>query len=74
VGLLFCRFEWRFLCLWRGKPSPEIDDELFNEVYGKAYSGPVQPATNSVTPKANDEKGPMTGDKSDEPPGSQCCS
>jgi hypothetical protein len=48
------------------EPSPEIDDELFNEVYGKAYSGPAQPATNSVAPKANDEKRPVTGDKSDE--------
>ncbi|KAK3160009.1 hypothetical protein QOZ80_1AG0005480 [Eleusine coracana subsp. coracana] len=48
------------------EPSPEIDDELFNEVYGKAYSGPVAPATNSVTPKADNEKRPLTGDKSDE--------
>ncbi|KQK03620.1 uncharacterized protein LOC100842738 [Brachypodium distachyon] len=48
------------------EPSPEIDDELFNEVYGKAYSGPVATATNSVTPKVNDEKKPLAHDKSDE--------
>ncbi|XP_062190814.1 uncharacterized protein LOC133894053 [Phragmites australis] len=46
--------------------SPEIDDELFNEVYGKAYSGPVASATNSVMPKVNDEKRPLTHDKSDD--------
>uniref|UniRef100_A0ACD5VH76 Uncharacterized protein n=1 Tax=Avena sativa TaxID=4498 RepID=A0ACD5VH76_AVESA len=48
------------------EPSPEIDDELFNEVYGKAYSGPVAPATNSVIPKLNDEKRPLTHEKSDD--------
>ncbi|TVU22404.1 hypothetical protein EJB05_32098 [Eragrostis curvula] len=48
------------------EPSPEIDDELFNEVYGKAYSGPVAPVTNSVMPEVNDEKKPQTSDKSDE--------
>ncbi|KAL6626508.1 hypothetical protein ACP70R_030234 [Stipagrostis hirtigluma subsp. patula] len=48
------------------EPSPEIDDELFNEVYGKAYSGPVAAATNSVGPKINDEKRPLTQDKSDD--------
>ncbi|KAG8045565.1 hypothetical protein GUJ93_ZPchr0008g12937 [Zizania palustris] len=48
------------------EPSPEIDDELFNEVYGKAYSGPVAAATNNVTPKVNDDKRPLTHDKSDE--------
>lgn len=46
--------------------SPEIDDELFNEVYGKAYSGPVASAANSVIPKANDEKKPLTCEKSDD--------
>jgi len=46
--------------------SPEIDDELFNEVYGKAYSGPVAAAANSVIPKANDEKKPLTCEKSDD--------
>ncbi|RCV24129.1 hypothetical protein SETIT_5G059900v2 [Setaria italica] len=48
------------------EPSPEIDDELFNEVYGKAYNGPVAPATNSVMPKVNDEKRPLSRDKSDD--------
>jgi ribosomal protein L37E len=48
------------------EPSPEIDDELFNEVYGKAYSGPVAPAANSVIPKVNDEKRPLTTEKSDD--------
>ncbi|CAO2198480.1 unnamed protein product [Urochloa humidicola] len=48
------------------EPSPEIDDELFNEVYGKAYSGPVTSATNSVMPEVNDEKRPLTCDKSDD--------
>ena len=48
------------------EPSPEIDDELFNEVYGKAYSGPVASAANSVTPKVNAEKRPLTRDKSDD--------
>jgi hypothetical protein len=48
------------------EPSPEIDDELFNEVYGKAYSGPVASATNSVMPKVNDEKRPLTRDTSDD--------
>ncbi|KAF8762209.1 hypothetical protein HU200_009761 [Digitaria exilis] len=48
------------------EPSPEIDDELFNEVYGKAYSGPGTSATNSVVPKVNDEKKPLTCDKSDD--------
>lgn len=48
------------------EPSPEIDDELFNEVYGKAYSGPVTSATNNVTPQVNAEKRPLTRDKSDD--------
>lgn len=48
------------------EPSPEIDDELFNEVYGKAYSGPVAPAANSATPKVNDEKRPLAVEKSDD--------
>lgn len=54
-----------FLLMER-EPSPEIDDELFNEVYGKAYSGPGTSATNSVVPKVNDEKKPLTCDKSDD--------
>jgi len=29
--------------------SPEIDDELFNEVYGKEYTGPPRPTSNSGT-------------------------
>lgn len=48
------------------EPSPEIDDELFDEVYGKAYSGPVASATNSVMPTVNDEKMSLTNDKSDD--------
>ncbi|KAL5228193.1 hypothetical protein ABZP36_016458 [Zizania latifolia] len=48
------------------EPSPEIDDELFSEVYGKAYSGPVATLTKNVMPKVNDEKRPLTCDKSDE--------
>ncbi|KAL6890531.1 hypothetical protein ACP4OV_008786 [Aristida adscensionis] len=48
------------------EPSPEIDDELFNEVYGKAYSGPVASATNNVVPKTNDEKRPLIHDESDD--------
>jgi hypothetical protein len=48
------------------EPSPEIDDELFNEVYGKAYSGPVASATNSVMPKVNDDKRPLSHEKSDD--------
>lgn len=48
------------------EPSPEIDDELFNEVYGKAYSGPVAPAANSAIPKVNDEKRPLAVEKSDD--------
>lgn len=31
------------------QPSPEIDDELFNEVYGKEYTGPPRPTGNSGT-------------------------
>uniref|UniRef100_A0A0E0JGF9 CCHC-type domain-containing protein n=2 Tax=Oryza punctata TaxID=4537 RepID=A0A0E0JGF9_ORYPU len=51
------------------EPSPEIDDELFNEVYGKAYSGPVATTTNNVTPRVNDEKRPLEREKSDEEDG-----
>uniref|UniRef100_A0A0D9UZ54 CCHC-type domain-containing protein n=1 Tax=Leersia perrieri TaxID=77586 RepID=A0A0D9UZ54_9ORYZ len=51
------------------EPSPEIDDELFNEVYGKAYSGPVATTTDNVMPRENDEKKPITLDKSDEEDG-----
>ncbi|ONK61692.1 uncharacterized protein A4U43_C08F32580 [Asparagus officinalis] len=29
------------------EPSPEIDDELFNEVYGKEYTGPPRPTGNN---------------------------
>ncbi|ONK78750.1 uncharacterized protein A4U43_C02F22030 [Asparagus officinalis] len=31
------------------QPSPEIDDELFNEVYGKEYTGPLRPTGNSIS-------------------------
>lgn len=51
------------------EPSPEIDDELFNEVYGKAYSGPVATTTNNVMPRVNDEKRPLEREKSDEEDG-----
>ncbi|OEL15167.1 hypothetical protein BAE44_0023815 [Dichanthelium oligosanthes] len=51
------------------EPSPEIDDELFSEVYGKTYSGPVASSTNSVMPKVNEEKKPLTRDKSDDEDG-----
>lgn len=48
-------------------PSPDIDDELFNEVYGKAYTGPVgSNAANNSVPKGNDNKRAFPGGQSDE--------
>ncbi|KAJ3694050.1 hypothetical protein LUZ60_009530 [Juncus effusus] len=33
--------------------SPETDDELFNDIYGKAYTGPSVPSTNKNAPSGN---------------------
>lgn len=50
--------------------SPEIDDELFNDIYGKAYTGPVRSTVNSTAPSGNSNaiKKPLTapGPGSDE--------
>lgn len=48
------------------QPSPEIDDELFNEVYGKEYTGPTRSASNNAEAKANAIKRPLSNDQSDE--------
>ncbi|XP_058077955.1 uncharacterized protein LOC131226206 [Magnolia sinica] len=40
------------------KPVPEIDDELFDEVYGKAYTGPPGLTANNAQEKANSNKRP----------------
>uniref|UniRef100_A0A0E0MU13 Uncharacterized protein n=1 Tax=Oryza rufipogon TaxID=4529 RepID=A0A0E0MU13_ORYRU len=67
--LLLSRRPKRRASIISREPSPEIDDELFNEVYGKAYSGPVATTTNNVTPRVNDEKRPLEREKSDEEDG-----
>lgn len=36
--------------------SPDIDDELFNEVYGKEYTGPPRPTFGSTTVKAQNKR------------------
>ncbi|PKA54679.1 hypothetical protein AXF42_Ash000514 [Apostasia shenzhenica] len=46
--------------------SPEIDDELFNEVYGKVYTGPPGSTSNNIEEKVNASKRPSTNDQSDE--------
>ncbi|XP_026665099.1 uncharacterized protein LOC103719217 [Phoenix dactylifera] len=48
------------------KSSPEIDDELFNEVYGKEYTGPPGSAAKNVSTKGNTNKRPSAGTQSDE--------
>lgn len=48
------------------QPSPEIDDELFNEVYGKEYTGPTRSTSNNAEAKANANKRPLSNDQSDE--------
>ncbi|XP_026662587.1 uncharacterized protein LOC103712717 isoform X2 [Phoenix dactylifera] len=52
-------------------PSPEIDDELFNEVYGKEYTGPPRSTANNMSAKANTNKRPSSGSQSDEEDESQ---
>ncbi|XP_010938221.1 uncharacterized protein [Elaeis guineensis] len=52
-------------------PSPEIDDELFNEVYGKEYTGPPRSTANNMSAKANTNKRPSAGTQSDEDDKSQ---
>ncbi|CAD5188769.1 unnamed protein product [Musa acuminata subsp. malaccensis] len=47
------------------QPSPDIDDELFNEIYGKEYTGPLQSAE-TTTPKGDTSKRPLSGSQSDE--------
>lgn len=51
------------------QPSPEIDDELFNEVYGKEYTGPPRPANNSGTVNTTNKR-PLDDHSADdeEPP------
>lgn len=56
------------------KPDPEIDDELFDEVYGKAYTGPPGLAENDAQEKSNSNKWPHASananaesDEEDEP-------
>ncbi|XP_077218057.1 uncharacterized protein LOC143852530 [Tasmannia lanceolata] len=56
------------------KPLPEIDDELFDEVYGKAYTGPLMSAANNAQEKTNSNKRPLASanangesDEEDEP-------
>lgn len=51
-------------------PSPEIDDELFNEVYGKEYTGPPKPTASSAAVHPTNKR-PCADDQSaeeDEPP------
>ncbi|KAH7655126.1 Zinc finger CCHC-type protein [Dioscorea alata] len=36
--------------------SPDIDDELFNEVYGKEYTGPPRPTFGSIAVKAQNKR------------------
>ncbi|XP_074587317.1 uncharacterized protein LOC141843176 [Curcuma longa] len=47
-------------------PSPEIDDELFNEIYGKAYTGPAQSKADITTQKEEANKRVLSGSHSDE--------
>ncbi|XP_074587912.1 uncharacterized protein LOC141843774 [Curcuma longa] len=46
--------------------SPEIDDELFNEIYGKAYTGPAQSKVDTTTQKGDTNKRALSGSHSDE--------
>lgn len=51
-------------------PSPEIDDELFNEVYGKEYTGPPKPTSSSAVVQSTNKR-PLGDDhtaEEDEPP------
>ncbi|RRT48383.1 hypothetical protein B296_00049197 [Ensete ventricosum] len=48
------------------QPSPDIDDELFNEIYGKEYTGPLQSKAETTTPKGDTSKRPLSGSQSDE--------
>ncbi|URE16093.1 zinc knuckle family protein [Musa troglodytarum] len=48
------------------QPSPDIDDELFNEIYGKEYTGPLQSKAETATPKGDTTKRPLSGSQSDE--------
>ncbi|KAL5996504.1 hypothetical protein ACLOJK_026584 [Asimina triloba] len=43
------------------KSEPEIDDELFDEVYGKAYTGPPGSTVNNAQERANSNKRPHAG-------------
>lgn len=49
------------------QPSPEIDDELFNEVYGKEYTGPPRPNANSGTVNSTNKR-PLDDHTEDEEP------
>ncbi|KAG6538235.1 hypothetical protein ZIOFF_003347 [Zingiber officinale] len=46
-------------------PSPDIDDELFNEIYGKAYTGPAQSKADIATQKEANKR-VLSGSHSDE--------
>lgn len=46
--------------------SPEIDDELYNEVYGKEYTGPMKSTSNNTEAKTNANKRALPNDNSDE--------
>ncbi|KAK8934503.1 hypothetical protein KSP39_PZI014302 [Platanthera zijinensis] len=59
-SLVFC------IRLMARQPSPEIDDELFNEVYGKEYTGPMRSASNNAEEKTNANKRTLANDQSDE--------
>ncbi|XP_064949411.1 uncharacterized protein LOC103996982 [Musa acuminata AAA Group] len=48
------------------QPSPEIDGELFDEIYGKEYAGPLRSKSDSATPKGDTNKRPFSGSPSDE--------
>ncbi|RWW25347.1 hypothetical protein GW17_00010316 [Ensete ventricosum] len=48
------------------QPSPEMDDELFNEIYGKEYTGPLLSKSDSATPKGDTNKRTFSGSQSDE--------
>ncbi|XP_072959008.1 uncharacterized protein [Typha angustifolia] len=48
------------------EPSPEIDDELFNEVYGKEYTGPLRSTADISRSKDNTNKRPLDASPSDE--------
>lgn len=47
------------------RDSPEIDDELFEEVYGKAYTGPPS-VTNNALEKESNKRPLLVNEQSDD--------